>query len=280
METIKELRELLQSEKVNPIGWKRPWGYVLLQRGPSIYFTKLALRYNLLPNHITFVGLAFGLVGSALVFYGNQIGMVAGTLLLYLNILADKVDGEVARYRIYKGLGGVYLRGVYLDELNHLAIPGIFLASVMLGISRTFPYSTSFLEIMGSAAALAIVFIRAWHGLVMQILVKKYIKHRDNFAPLFENQAPRVAIQKRKPIKEALRFLNRFQDLLLIVLLFFIAFLSELLSPILQPHLLSGLLMVAFGVILPSIAFENFVIGFYEVEGRVKELEETIRKEQ
>ena len=115
MESTKELRELLQSEKVKPVGWERPWGYVLLQRGPSIYLTRLALRYNLLPNHITLAGIAAGLSGSLLVFYGNKFGMAAGVFLLYVNILADKVDGEVARYRIHKGSGGVYHRGVYLD---------------------------------------------------------------------------------------------------------------------------------------------------------------------
>lgn len=279
METIKELRELLQNEKVNPVGWKRPWGYALLQRGPSIYLTKLALRAGLLPNHVTLAGLAAGLLGSLLIFYGNKFGMVAGAFILYLNILADKVDGEVARYRIHKGMGGIYLRGVYLDELNHLAIPGIFLASVMLGISRSFPYNTSFLELTGSAAALGIVFIRAWHGLPMQILLKKYLKHPEYFAPLAE-KAPRYKIQDTNVgiIRFAIQILNRFQDFLLIVLLFFAAFLLEAVSPTFQPHLLSGLLLVAFGFMLPFIALENFVKGFYEIESRVKELKSSTEK--
>ncbi|MEK9166502.1 MAG: CDP-alcohol phosphatidyltransferase family protein [Patescibacteria group bacterium] len=281
METTKELRELLQSEKINPVGWKRPWGYKTLQRGPSIYLTRLVIQYNLLPNQITLAGIAAGAVGSFLVFGGNSFGMVVGTFLLYLNILADKVDGEVARYRIHKGLGGVHLRGVYLDELNHLVIPGMFLASVMLGIGRTFPYTTSFLEIMGSAAALSIVFIRAWHGLPMQILLKKYLKHPQNFAPL-GNEKPEAKIEKIKAksgiVRELIKILNHLQDFLLIVLLFFLAFLAEAIFPVLRPHLASGLLLVAFGVALPLIALKNFVKGFYEVEARIKELEETIRK--
>ena len=280
MESTKELRELLQSEKVNPIGWKRPLGYIVLQRGPSIYLTRLALRYNLLPNYITLAGIGAGLLGSLLIFYGNKFGMAVGAFLLYFNILADKVDGEVARYRIHKGLDGVYLRGVYLDELNHLVIPGIFFASVMLGISRTFPYDTSFLEIMGAAAALSIVFIRAWHGLSMQILVKKYLKHPGNFAPIAEKEDAPGVIQKISSLKSALMLLNRFQDFLLIVLLFFIAFALEAASPTFQPHLLSGLLLIGFGVLLPLIALENFVKGFYQIEPRVKELEESIRKER
>ncbi|MEK7085081.1 MAG: hypothetical protein AAB904_00975, partial [Patescibacteria group bacterium] len=202
---------------------------------------------------------------------------------LYVNILADKVDGEVARYRIHKGLDGVYLRGVYLDELNHLAIPGIFLASVMLGISRTFPYDTSFLETMGSAAALAIVFIRAWHGLAIQILLKKYLKHPQNFAPL-GSEKPEEKMEKVKAksgiVGKLIRMLNHAQDFLLIVLLFFAAFLAEAFLPVLSPHLASGLLLVAFGIALPLIALENFVKGFYEIESRVKELSELIQKEK
>src|SRR3989344_7467067 len=119
MESIQELREKLQREKLE--GRERPWGYRLLQRGPSIYITKLFLKTPITPNQLTLLSIAFGITGSIFVLGLTPASKLAGIFFLYLNLVFDRVDGEVARYK------GIYsLKGIFLDELNHLLVPPLF----------------------------------------------------------------------------------------------------------------------------------------------------------
>ncbi len=274
MESITELRKNLQAYKYE--NRERPWGYRYFQRGPSIYLTKLAIKLNLTPNQITLTGISLGIAGSVLVFFALPF-KILGAILLYLNILSDKVDGEVARYRIQNNLGSVYLRGVYLDELNHLIIPPLFLLGITLGIISRFPYDVSFLTLMGLAAALALPFLRVYHSLAPQIFMKKYIKHPELFASLPEKNVsdPVGNIKKRHGIlRRILQTIHQLQDFFIIVFLFFIAFGLELAFPAFRPSLLSGLLLVAFGILLPLIVIENSIKGFFSIEYRVRDLKE------
>ena len=176
MESIKELRELLQAEKVNPSGWSRPWGYKLFQRGPSIYITRLLLSTSVIPNQVTITGTFLGLLGCYFVLQFEWQWKLAGLGLLYLTILSDKVDGEIARYR-----KTFSLRGIYWDEINHLIIPPLFWISLTFGISTITTYELRDLFSIGIIGSLALVTNRVVHSLAPQIYAKKYMKRASDF---------------------------------------------------------------------------------------------------
>jgi hypothetical protein len=276
--STQELRQKLQAYKYE--GRERPWGYYALQRWPSIYLTRFAIKLNLTPNQITLVGILLGIIGSILVFFALPF-KIAGAFLLYLNILSDKVDGEVARHRIQNNLGKVYLRGVYLDELNHLIIPPLFLLGITLGIVHSFPFDASFLTLLGLLATLSLPFLRVYHSLAPQMFMKKYIKHPELFAPLptSENADPIFEIKKRRGfLRQVASFFHQFQDFLIIVLLFFVAFVLELIFSFLQPSLLSGLILISFGFLFPLIVLENSIKGFFAIEYRIRDVKKHLEE--
>ncbi len=274
MDSTKELRQKLQAFKYE--GRERPWGYRALQRGPSIYITRFAIKHDLTPNQITLAGIICGIIGSFLVFFALPF-KIAGAILLYANILSDKVDGETARFRIQEKRGKVYLRGVYLDELNHLIIPPLFLLGVTLGIISNFPYNTSILAFTGLFATLSLPFLRVYHSLAPQIFMKKYIKHPELFSPLPHANEPDPIFQIKKkysPLKKFIQAIHQLQDFFIIVFLLFLSFLGEITMPMFRPHLLSGLLVVILGIILPLIVIENSIKGFFQIEHRVRDIKD------
>lgn len=280
MESVQELRRKLQAFKYE--GRERPWGYFHLQRRPSIYLSRLAIKQNFTPNQITLAGITLGLAGCVLVFFSLPFKII-GALLIYLNVLSDKVDGEVARWRIQKNLGKVYLRGVYLDELNHLIIPPLFVLGITLGIIARFPYNTSFLTLMGALAALSLPVLRVYHSLAPQIFAKKYAKHPELFAPLPSSETKDAVSEikrKRTFLRRLAQTFHQLQDFFLITLFFFIAFLLELIFPVFRPSLLSGLLLVILGIALPLMVVENSLKGFFSIEHRVRDVKEKLKEEK
>src|SRR3989344_4104783 len=263
MKSTQELRKNLQAFKYE--GRERPFGYFYFQRWPSIFLTKFAIKHNLTPNQITMAGIILGLIGSIFMFFPLPF-KIAGALLLYLNILSDKVDGEIARWRIQNNLGEVYLRGVFLDELNHLIIPPLSILMITMGIIDTL-------------AALAIPFLRINHSLGQLILMKKYIKHPELFAPLpMKGEKDPISSIKNKHglIRRLFFIIHNIQDFFIIVLLFFLAFLGEFALSMFRPSLLSGLLLVGLGFFLPLIVLENSIKGFFSIEHRVRDLKEKL----
>ena len=280
MESIKELRQKLQAFKYE--GRERPWGYFNFQRRPSIYLSRLAIRRDLTPNQITLAGILLGITGSILVFFALPI-KILGVFFIYLNILSDKVDGEVARWRIQKNLGKVYLRGVYLDELNHLVIPPLFLLGITVGIIARFPYNSYFLAFVGALAAISLPILRTHHSLAPQIFAKKYAKHPELFAPLPSSETKDAVSEikrKRTFLRRLAQTFHQLQDFFLITLVFFVAFLLELIFPVFRPSLLSGLLLVILGVALPLIVLENSLKGFFSIEHRVREVKEKLKEKK
>ncbi|HEY9582888.1 MAG TPA: CDP-alcohol phosphatidyltransferase family protein [Candidatus Paceibacterota bacterium] len=117
MSTIKDLREKLQSEKF-PLR-NHYWGYNWLYRKPSIYITYALSKTAVSANIVSMWVIIAGIIASVLASLGH---IYLAILFAYLNLLLDGVDGEIARLRnIFS------LRGVYLDAINHMIVPGLFL---------------------------------------------------------------------------------------------------------------------------------------------------------
>lgn len=270
MESIQELREQLQKEKIE--GRERPWGYRLLQRGPSIYITRILLKAPITPNQLTLASIFFGIGGCALFLYPLWYHKLIGLFLLYLNLVFDRVDGEVARYKkIYS------LKGIYLDEINHLIIPPLFFLTLGWGISSASILPQNVLLLASVTAAFASAFLRILHNLPYQIFLKKYIKYK-NILPLPQHgetiHSIRISHSLLYPI---LHTLHQLQDFLHIIILFAIAFAGEyffIRAYFLFP--ISSYLLAGYGALLILFAIEDILKGTRTIEARMNELENVV----
>ncbi len=273
MPTIPELRQLLQREKIE--GRERPWGYVWLQRGPSIYLTWLIAKTPLQPNTITGASILSGIIGALLLASGYWSTMLLGIFLFYLNLILDRVDGELARYkRIFS------LKGIYGDEINHLIVPALFFAGLTCGIadlSASFP--THILVGLGGITAAAIILIRVTHNIPYQIYLKKYIKYEVLRPMPTETRPPTKYLRSQYAlIYPVVRAIHQFQDFLIILSVFAASLIAERLwsiSYFLFP--ITSWMLLGYAVFLSLIVLENFWKGARSIEARMQELEKTER---
>lgn len=269
MESIRELREMLQKEKVAPQGWRRPLGYYALQRFPSIYITRLLIRTTVTPNQITIFGFAIGLIGCWFVLQWAWYFKLAGIGLLYLNVLLDKVDGELARYKkIYS------LKGIYLDYLNHLLIPPLFFLALTVGL---LPFSlikpTLFLG-AGILAAFSMMILRVHASLPEIIFIKKYLPNHDRLIVPNAATDTIATAKKQHPVRAHILWLfHHIQEhfLHLWAFAFFLAieryfFLDFIFHP------LASWLLLFFGLALPLMVLENIIKGLIAIESRIAEI--------
>lgn len=274
MESIRELREMLQKEKVAPKEWRRPLGYYALQRFPSIYITRLLLTTPIKPNHVTIIGFFIGLVGCAFVLQWAWYLKLIGIGLLYLNILLDKIDGELARYKkIYS------LKGIYLDYTNHLIIPPLFLLALTFGLLPFSLIHPTVLLISGIAAAFAMILLRVQQNLAEIIFIKKYMPNHDRFIlPIGANDSV-IATKKQYPVSaRIIWFSHHIQEHFLHLWMFalFLAveryfFLDFIFHPI------ASWLLLFLGIVLPLMVIENVIKGWATIESRISN---TARKPQ
>lgn len=256
---------MLQKEKVAPEGWRRPLGYYALQRFPSIYITRLLLATSITPNQITALGFIIGLIGCGFVLQWAWHLKLIGIGLLYLNVLLDKVDGELARYKkIYS------LKGIYLDYTNHLVVPPLFLLALTFGILPFSLIEPALLLIAGIAAAFALILLRVQQNLAEIIFIKKYVPHRDILS-LAQPSNHIALLKKERPmaghvlwlfhhIQEHFMHLWAFALLLVVERYFFLDFIF---------HPLISWSLLFLGIALSLIVIENIIKGWVTIESRI-----------
>lgn len=266
METIKELRDMLQREKLE--GRERPWGYKTLQRGPSIYITRVLLGTSISPNFLTLLSIAFGIIGCVLLLATDPWQKLLGLGFLYLNLLFDRVDGEVARYRKTYSL-----KGIFLDEMNHLLIPPIFFLTLAHGLAPLSIFYPQLIFAAGIVSAFAVMTLRILHNIPYQMFVKKYLKQPDIFPFSVETQTTASLRSGFSLSYQLLRIIHQFQDLLLVILLFALAFIVEYFwmpDGFLMP--LSSGLLLGYAAFFTLLAAENILKGILTIEGKIQEL--------
>src|SRR3989344_9425081 len=266
MKPIAQLRDILQREKLE--GRERPWGYRLFQRGPSIYITWLLLRTPIIPNAVTLLSILSGVGGAYLLLYPNWKVKLVALFLFYLNLLLDRVDGEIARYKKQFSL-----KGIYLDELNHYIIPPLFFLSLAWGLKDATVYAESLVLLAGMWAGFASMLLRLTHNLPYGIFLKKYVKHRD-VLPLPES-SPTVSDLRanNSSLYPLFRFLHQFLDFFLTLVLFAAMFGTEhylLKNAFLFPY--TSMLLFGYAIYLPLIVIENIWKGVLTIESRMKEI--------
>lgn len=271
MESITELRNKLQREKVE--NRERPWGYRWFQRGPSIYITRIIIRTPVTPDMLSVFSILAGVYGAFLLFSPLWHIKFIALFFFYLHLLLDRVDGEVARYKKLFSL-----KGIYLDELNHLAIPLFF----FLALAWNLKDSTAFAELAilgaGITAAFASVMLRITHNLSYGIFLKKYIKHKGNFS--LPPSAPSIQDLRTKNavLYSFLRILHQPQDFFLTLVVFGAAILSERFfasDGFLFPY--TSIVLFVYAILLPLIAVENSIKGVLTIERHMQELDSTLQ---
>lgn len=260
---------MLQKEKVAPKGWRRPLGYYALQRFPSIYITRLLLATRIMPNHITIAGFLLGLAGCWFVLQWLWYLKLVGIGFLYLNVLLDKVDGEIARYKkIYS------LKGIYLDYTNHLLIPPLFFLALTIGISPFSLISPDILLGAGILAAFSMMFLRVHASLPEIIFIKKYLPNHGRLILPDAATDTIVTVKKQYPVRAHILWLfHHIQEhfLHLWAFAFFLAieryfFLDFIFHP------LASWLLLFLGLALPLMVLENGIKGLIAIESRIAEI--------
>lgn len=269
MEKIEELREITQKSKVE--GRERPWLYRLLQRGPSIYITALFIKTRITPNQVSLLSIAVGIVGFFFLLSELPALFILGVALFYFNILLDKVDGEVARYKkIFS------LRGAYLDEINHLSIPALFFFGVTLHLLLHSAHPLFPIVIFGTLASLSMTVIRTGWSLAPQIYAKKYKKHPELFTLPEPGEKTTVEeLKSRRPfLITVLKIIHQFQEFFMIILLFFLASFLDL-GVIGEVR---WYLFIFLGIFLPLVVVENTIKGYFSVEQRIADINDRFSK--
>lgn len=266
MESIQQLREIVQREKIE--GRERPWGYRVFQRGSSIYITWLLAKTPLTPNVITLLSILCGLTGALLLLFPGLELKLAALFLFYLNLIFDRVDGELARYKkIFS------LKGIYLDEVNHYLIPPLFFLCLAWGIKDTTIYDSSLILLSGMWAGFAAIFLRLTHNLPYGIFLKKFVKHRD-ILPLPASTPSISGLRTQYSFFYILlRFAHQFQDFFITLVLFaLIVGVERYAAPnaFLFPY--TTLLLFAYAIYLPLLVLENIIKGILTIESRMGEL--------
>ena len=268
METIKELRHKLQAEKIALR--KEYWGYKTFSRGPSIYITYPLLKTKILPNHITVLVILVGLLGVVFVFLDGFWFKIIGLILLYLNLVLDEVDGEIARYKkIFS------LKGIYLDAINHLTIPALFLGSITISIAGVSSViDSTLLLIVGVLGALSWSVMKAMGKLPLQLYLTKYKGQEVQFNLKEKVKRPS---EKRDNEKNLLRKLlgTRYQlrEFFMTLVFFFFALIVEQLfffSP--ETHPLLSWLILIYGLFLFISLIEEVIKGTLHIENRIVDI--------
>jgi phosphatidylglycerophosphate synthase len=265
MESIYTLREITQKEKLE--NRERPWGYRLFQRGPSIFITRILLATPIKPNYVTVLSILFGIMGTLCLLSPDWHIKLLGFFFFYINLLLDRVDGEIARYKkIYS------LKGIYMDEINHLIVPPLFFLGLAWGLANQTIFRFEFVIALGTFAALGSIFIRAGHGLPYQIFLKKYNQHTDIMLTSQSTNTITDIREQHHIIYPFVKIFHQFQDFFITIFIFALVLVGEhYSSPSGFLFLYTSYLLIIYALYLPLIFLENIWKGIRTIESRMKD---------
>ena len=249
MTTIKELREKLQGEK--KLLRSHYWGYNWLYRKWSIYVTYLLSYTKISANQISMLVIIFGVTASYLAYIDKFYFAIT---FAYLNLLFDGVDGEIARLR------GVFsLKGVYLDTLNHLIIPALFLIALSLNLNIT----------LGLFGALAWSLMKATGKLENKIFFGAYLGNeaRYDLPANTETFSNRLVTMCPNQIRRFLGIRYQIREYLIALIIFLIA---NILGVLPQT-------VFAYSLFLILHYIEEMYRGYFSIEKKVRSLGERLK---
>jgi len=269
METISELREMLQAEKIAER--RGYWGYRLFQRGPSIYITRLLLPTRTTANQITLLSIAVGVLGIICVSMRNPWVVLLGFLFLYLNLVLDEVDGEVARYK-----KTFSIRGIYLDAVNHLLIPGFALASLAIQTAMGPALSPALVLTSGVVGGLSWMALKALGKIPAAIFIMKYLPQRDILSlvePIGVGPRPQIPPLIRKLLGTRFQLREFFVGIIILGCAYLLQNIFTLTVP------LFGWILVIYGFFLFLSLGEEVLKGTLNIERTITALHAAVHRE-
>ncbi len=253
METIHQLREKLQGDKF--ASRKDIWGYRYLRRGISIYITRLLIPTRITPNQVTVAMIVCGVGAAAAIFYS---WLWLGFALAYANIVLDAVDGELARYR-----KAFSLRGIYLDRINHLVVPGLFVLSLTLHVANT-PWVLGF----GLLSAFCMPIVLSAGYLHYQI-DRVYQEHAEHV--VLPHAAAQAHMQSANPLRGLLRAVGQLRQFVIVVLVCALGYGAEIFFALPEYSILNWIVLL-YGILFVLYGVREITQGYYSIEARVANL--------
>jgi phosphatidylglycerophosphate synthase len=274
VESIKELREKLQSVKK-----KRGttyWGHRLFIHIPCIYLTRVCLKLNISAHPITTSVLVFGILGGVFLFMEPFWAKIVGLILVYLNIMVDGSDGEVARYNQTTN----EIRGIYIDDLNHLIVPPLFLISIGIGLLGVTRLPSNLLLLSAVIGGLSWSVMKARGKESYHLFSKHYIKNIEGShivpEPINKTEDHAIGtsvISTTNPLRRLLGLRFQIRQFLFAFLLFVIALIVDrLFMPQPEAYTLVSWLTIIYGVFLTLHLIEEIIKGFFQVEREIGHL--------
>lgn len=177
METIKELRNKVQGERVR----NNPWYGRLVMRKISIYITWLLLHTFITANQVTLVMIIIGWIACIFFIVGTPLFFLFGALTLQVWWLLDHVDGEIAVYK-----GEYCITGIYFDVIAHYLAHPLVMLSLGVGIfhnTNNFTYLAA-----GGLASFSSILLDIIHQTKYCVMFHRYIKNAKLDVSPFEKK--------------------------------------------------------------------------------------------
>lgn len=266
MESIAQLRAALQGEKFERR--KTVWGYRYLRRGLSVYITALLRYTQVLPNHVTVTMLLVGIAAAAAALAG---WLWFGLCLAYLNVVLDAVDGELARYKkIFS------MQGIYLDRINHILIPGLFLLAFALRVGGAFGTPHAWVLALGALGALCLPVTLVSGHLHHQLYVRTYLKEPALFPKVREFVTAKTVGSKplfvQGPLHLLAQILYQFGQFVMMILVFALGLAAEQLYLFTAGHPVLSWMVAGYGLFFILYMFREVASGYRSIERRIARL--------
>ena len=267
--TIKELRVELQEIKKHRR--EAYWAHGFLVHDPSIYLTRLLIATPIKANQVTMIMLALGITGSLLLLSPIMFIKILGFFLIYMNFLFDSSDGEVARYRKEYSI-----RGVYLDDMNHLITPPLFIICLGVGLLPFTELSTTLIFFTAVLGGLSWSVMKSQGKESFYLLIRHYAKNPENYSNILSSTSSgshilgESIVSKESFIRKILSVRFQLRQFLFAYLLFTIAFIVDIL--LLENYATMSWLLMFYGVFLTLHLIEEFVKGYLQIEREVGHL--------
>lgn len=238
--TIKEIRERYQPTRKNEPLNHQPFFWL------SPYITKLLFKTRITPNQVSLFWIILATLGFILIAFGHYSLAILGVIIYHVAQIFDYVDGELARAKNKKTIGGMYL-----DDLAQVLHRSLFLLVVGIGLYNS--GSHILYLYLALITSLIFMFDSSMRTKVREILLEK-------------NLLEKLQKKKIKEDKKKRRFLDSFLFLIRPAEPFNLLFIFL----ILNFSLGLKLLIVFYSFLIPLLFIKNFY-GIYKKRGNVKE---------
>ena len=269
---IKELKYFLQKDKRQRM--KKMWGHTFINQNAAFYLTYFLIKTKIpiTPNQITIIFTILGIIGAILLFQPSFWLKMIGLFTCWMNLVLDGVDGDYARYKkIFS------LKGIYVDAINHIIVPPLFLLGIGFGLINYTNLNISL--IIGSVSIGAI----SWAGLKMisnlpfhlhgRHFIKDPQKYLTNEEIKNKKNIP-ININKQKSLfRRLLGIRFQFRQYFIAIIIFLITLIFDKFSGFHQnEYFISSWTIILYSIFITTQFLEEFIKGYFSIEKLVKNI--------